>query len=192
MNSRRSAPMLVLALLLVPAVALAAKAYAHRAEHLTQKSPEHVLAVITAYKDTCDKGCKYEGDNVQEFVKVTHKATPARWYTWTHVSNFVNTTKYFCEVTLSKNDGGFVYVTRQLEEKDKAVIDELVRVTGQKHDPFFDTGVTRFEVSKLTDGKTKVVQDMKLTATGPVTMFPGKIQAGMENGAKTTFANIEK
>lgn len=192
MKSRRSALLVLFALLLVPAVALAAKAYAHRAEHLTEKSPDHVLAVITAYKDTCDKGCKYKGDNVQEFVKVNHKATPARWYTWTHVSNFINTTKYFCEVTLTKNDSGFVYVTRQLEEKDKALIAELVRVSGHEHDPFFDTGVTRFEVSKQDGGKTKVVQDMKLTATGPVTMFPGKIQAGMENGAKATFANIEK
>lgn len=192
MHSRRSALHLLFVLLSVPAVALAAKVYAYKAEHVTVKSPEHVLAVITAYSDTCDKGCKYKGDNVQKFMKVSYKATETRWYTWTHVSNFVNTTKYFSEVTLTKKDGGFTYVTRQLEEKDKAIVDELSQKTGEKHDPFFETGVTKFTVTTIDGGKTKVIQDMSLTASGPVTMFPGKIKSGLESGAKNTFANIEK
>ncbi len=176
----------------VSAVALAAT-YSYSATHVTEKSPEHVFRVLTAYDQICDEGCKYEGPGVVKFLKVLEYQSDKSWYTWTHVKSGLKHTKYFNHVrVLSRSDSGFKMVTRQLEERDKAMITKLEKRTGLAHNPVFDTGKTTFTVKKLKNGKTSVTQSMRLTGTGMVTMFRKKIEAGLREGAQATFANIEK
>lgn len=183
----------VLAALLIPFAAWAASEFSQAAEHVTKKSPEHVLEVLTGYGKTCDKGCKYYGPDLVEFVALSQKRTATSWYTWSHVSTTMKTVKYFSFVQLAKkDDGSFVMTTRQLEEKDKAVIEDLSKASKKEHSPAFDSGTTKFTVTKLADGQTKVVQAMKMTASGMLAMFGGKIQDGMKKGAAVTFQNIEK
>lgn len=181
-----------LSVLLVAGVAWAAT-YSHTAHHVTSKSPKHVYDVLTAYGQICDSGCKYDGPDVVSFEKVQYKATDRSWYTWTHVSQALKTTKYFNKVDVARDsDGGFKMITRQLDSRDESIIKELEAKTGKQHEPVFDTGRTIFTVKPVGDGKTKVTQDMRLTGSGMITMFGGKIEAGMREGAKTTFRNIEK
>lgn len=190
---RKFSRLTFLGTVLIPVAAWAASVFAHTAEHVTKKSPEHVLEVLTAYGKTCDKGCKYYGPDLVEFVALPVKRTAATWYTWSHVSTTMKTVKYFSVVQLTKQaDGGFVMTTRQLEEKDKALVDELSKATKKEHSPAFDSGVTKFTVTKLPDGQTKVIQAMKMSASGMLAMFGGKIEGGMKNGATVTFQNIEK
>jgi len=170
-----------------------AGSYAHVATHVTAKSPEHVLAVLTSYGQVCNEGCKYYGPDVKEFIQVSHKKTATSWYTWTFVSTTMRDVKYFNKVTqIVKSDGTILLVTRQLDESDKALVDELVKATGKPHGPAFDTGKTVFVIRKQDDGKTKVVQDMAMTASGMLDMFGDKIKDGMKVGAAATFKNIEK
>lgn len=183
----------VVGALVIPAVAWAASEFSYTGEHVTKKSPEHVLSVLTAYGKTCDKGCKYYGPDLVEFVSLPEKRTATSWYTWSHVSTTMKTVKYFSFVQVTKqDDGGFVMTTRQLEDRDKALVDDLTKATKKEHSPAFDSGFTKFTVTKTGDGRTKVVQAMKMTASGMLAMFGGKIEGGMKNGAAVTFQNIEK
>jgi hypothetical protein len=183
----------VLLLLLTPGLAFAAKHYAYSASHVTGRSAGHVRGVLTAYGEICDSGCKYKGENVAEFIRLSHGKGQDSWYTWTHVTNALRSAKYFSHVTITpRADGGFVFRTRQLEEKDKALVETLKQKSGKDHSPVFDTGVTTITVESAGEGKLKVTQAITMSATGMVTMFPGKIQEGMESGARITFANIER
>lgn len=174
------------------AVVAWAASYSYSATHKTQKSPEHVLSVLTAYGQICDSGCKYWGPGVVEFFRLEHERTPTRWYTWSHVKSGPKHTKYFSEVTLTQaGDGGFTFVVRQLQEKDQALAEKLTQVTKKEHAPVFDIATTTFTIKK-TDGGSEVTQAIKMAATGLVTMFPGKIDAGMKEGCAATFKNIDK
>lgn len=191
-GARRHAWLAGVATLLVAGAAWAGS-YSYSASHTTKKTPEHVLSVLTAYGNYCNEGCKYYGPDVKEFVQVSYKKTATAWYTWTYVSTTMKDVKYFNRVTLTKkDDGSFVFVTRQLDEKDAAVVKELTEKTGKEHSPAFDTGKTVFTVTPAEEGKTKVVQSMSMTASGMLDMFGGKIKDGMKAGAEATFKNIEK
>ncbi len=178
---------------LLAAGAAWAGSYAYVASHVTKKTPEQVLGVLTAYGQICDSGCKYYGPDVKEFVQLSQKKTPESWYTWSWVTNAVKDVKYFNKVTVqTKSDGTLLMVTRQLDESDKAVIDELTKATGKPHSPAFDKGKSVFVIRKQDDGTTKVTQDMSMVASGMLDMFGDKIRQGMKDGAAATFKNIEK
>jgi hypothetical protein len=182
----------VLAALCLLAGAAWAGTYSYSATHKTQKSPEQVLAVLTAYGQICDSGCKYWGPGVVTFFRLEAERTPNRWYTWSHVQSGPKHTKYFSEVTLTMAaDGGYTFVVRQLEEKDKALAARLSAASKKEHAPVFDVAITTFTVKKV-DGGTSVTQAIRMAATGFVTMFPGKIADGMKEGCVATFKNIEK
>lgn len=181
----------MLAFCLSAAVAWAGN-YSYSATHKTQKSPEHVLAVLTSYGQICDSGCKYWGPGVVQFFRLEAERTPTRWYTWSHVQSGPKHTKYFSEVTLTQGgDGGFTFVVRQLQEHDKALVSRLSAASKKEHAPVFDLATTTFTVKKTPAG-TEVTQAIKMAATGLVTMFPSKIDAGMKEGCTATFKNIEK
>lgn len=176
---------------LTAALALAGD-YGHTATHRTKKSVEHVLSVLTAYGQVCDSGCKYRGPGVVELVRVEPLRTATKWYTWTHVQNGPKHTKYFNEVVLKKaEDGSFVLTVRQLDETDKALVEKLTAATNKPHAPVADSAITTFTVKK-TDAGAEVTQAFQMTATGFITLFPGKIASGMKESAEVTFANIEK
>jgi hypothetical protein len=182
-----------LSVLLSAGLALAASVFSYSADHVTSRSAEHVLSVLTAYQKTCDKGCPYYGPDLVEFVQLKEKRSPTSWYTWSHVKTTLKTVKYYSKVDMTRQaNGDFVMITHQLEPKDQPVIDELTRASGHEHAPAFDGGTTRFTVKKLPDGKVQVTQAMKLTASGMLAMFGGKIEKGMKDGAQITFQNIEK
>lgn len=184
-----------LAFLLVTAVSaiVLAASYSYSATHVTQKSPDHIFDVLTAYGQICDEGCKYDGPNVVKFIQVREYQTDTRWYTWTHVKSGLKHTKYFNVVQVhSRSDDGLKMVTRQLDESDQQTITKLEERTGLEHKPVFDTGKTTFTVKKTDGGKTSVTQAMRMTGSGMITMFRKKIETGMREGAQATFANIEK
>lgn len=148
--------------------------------------------MLTAYGQVCDSGCKYWGPGVMEFFRLETDRTPTRWYTWSHVKSGPKHTEYFSEVTLTQAaDGGFTFVVRQLQEKDKALAEKLSKASKKEHSPVFDIATTTFTVKK-TDGGSEVTQAIKMSATGLVTMFPGKIADGMKEGCVATFKNIDK
>ncbi len=180
------------AVFLLSVVALAAKVFAHSASHQTKKTPEQVLAVLTAYGQICNKGCKYEGQDVVEFIQLPYKKTETSWFTYTFVSTTMRDVRYFSRVSLTKKeDGSIAMTTRQLEESDKALIAELESKSGRKHDPAFEAGKTTFSIVPV-EGGTKVTQAISMTASGMVAMFGSQIEEGMRNGVKGTFRNIEK
>jgi hypothetical protein len=194
-HSRRPAfflfPRIVLLVCLLAAAAWAGN-YAYSATHKTQKSPEHVYAVLTSYGQVCDSGCKYWGPGVIEFFRLEYGRTDTRWYTWSHVQSGPKHTKYFSENTYTPTgDGGFTFVVRQLQEKDEALVAKLTEASKKPHAPVFDLATTTFTIKKVGDG-SEVTQSIKMAATGMVTMFPGKIQDGMEEGCVATFKNIDK
>jgi hypothetical protein len=190
---RLSSFLLGLMILLSVGVVWAASKFAYTGEHLTRRSQDHVLSVLTAYDKTCDKGCLYYGSDVSKFVRIKQKSTPTSWYTWTQIDNVLQTVKYFNKVDLERRaNGDFVMVTRLLDDSDKATIKELTRLTKYEHSPAFDAGITRFTVTAQPDGRVKVVQAMSMTASGMLAAFGGKIENGMREGAATTFQNIEK
>jgi hypothetical protein len=191
---RRSVPLaLAASVLLTAGLALAASVFSYTGQHVTARSREHVLSVITAYKQVCDKGCQYYGPDMVEFVQLPQKRSASSWYTWSHIKTTMKTVKYYSKVDLDrKENGDFVMVTRQLTTSDQATIDELKAATGRDHSPAFDAGTTRFTVTGLPDGRTKVIQAMSMTASGMVAMFGSKIEQGMKDGAAITFKNIEK
>ncbi|HSC87480.1 MAG TPA: hypothetical protein VLC09_09435 [Polyangiaceae bacterium] len=183
----------LLAFVLLTASVAWAGNYAYVAHHVTKKSPEHVISVLTSYGNVCNQGCKYYGPDVKEFIQISHKKTATSWYTWTWVSTTLRDVKYFNKVTqTTKPDGTILMVTRLLDESDKALVDELVKATGKPHGPAFDSGKTVFVIRKQDDGTTKVTQDMSMTASGMIDMFGDKIREGMKAGAAATFKNIEQ
>lgn len=180
-----------LAACLLAATAWAAN-YSYSATHKTQKSPEHILSVLTAYGQICDSGCKYWGPGVITFFRLDHERTANRWYTWSHVQSGPKHTKYFSEVTYTPaGDGGFTFVVRQLQEKDKDLAAKLSEVSKKEHAPVFDVATTTFTIKKTGEG-SEVTQAIKMAATGLITMFGGKIDAGMKEGCVATFKNIDK
>lgn len=164
----------------------------HSAEHVTDKSPAHVWKVLTAYSETCDKGCKYSRPNLVKVVKVSHQATATRWYTWSHVGSTLKDAKYFTEVTLvRKSEGHFTTVNRQLDRGDKALIEVLEQKTGLKHSPIFEGGSTKTVTSRRGE-KTVVSQIVTLETGVAFGLWAGKIREEMEKNVSATFRNIEK
>lgn len=177
--------------LLLSATAWAAT-FQHAAEHVTDKSPEHVWKVLTAYDKTCEKGCKYSRPSLVKVVKVSHQATPTRWYTWSHVASTLKDAKYFTEVTLArKAEGHFTTVNRQLDGSDKALIEALESKTGLKHSPIFDGGSTKTTTTKRAN-RTVVTQVVTLETGAVVGLWAGKIREEMAKNVSATFRNIEK
>jgi hypothetical protein len=176
--------------------ASAADTVRHTAKHTTKRSADHVFKVLTAYGQICDSGCKYYGPDVVEFIKLSHRSTSNSFYTWTWVSS-VKDVKYFSHVAIQKQDGKFTLVTRMLNESDKDLIKELSEKAGREHNPTFASGTTKFTVVEQRDAQgkllsTSVTQAMTIVVSGFLSMFKGKIKDGMLDGAKATFANIEK
>jgi hypothetical protein len=161
-----------------------------RGTHLTRKSPEDVWEILTAYSQTCGRGCKYERPNVVRVEKLDHWATETSWYTWSLVANPLRDVTYFSRVTVRWNDqGGFTSDTLQLDESHQGLIAQLTKKTGLTHRPAFDTANTTTTVS-LEGRKTSVHQTVKLTTSGMLDLWPGKVDDGIREYMSATFRNI--
>src|SRR5262245_58409861 len=75
-----------LCVLLFAGMAWASTVLRHRASHLTRKSPDEVLRVLTAYEQHCDRGCKYWGPRIVQWVTVPYYRSRDDYYTWTYMS----------------------------------------------------------------------------------------------------------
>lgn len=191
-NRHRLGSLFALAAVLLTATVAVADDYAYTASHRTKRAPDHVLEVLTAYGRVCDQGCQYHGPDVVKFIRVQELRSESKWYTWTHVKAGGRNVMHFNEVVLQgRSSEGFTFTTRLLEEQDKALVEKLSQRTGLQHNPAFDYGLTTIRVARQGD-TTHVTQSMKMRATGLLTMFPGRIKAGMQAGAEATFRNIEK
>jgi carbon monoxide dehydrogenase subunit G len=158
---------------------------------VTKKAPEQVWKVLSAYNETCAKGCRYRRDDLVLTKKLGYRATDKTWYTWTHLSTTLREVKYFTKVTFEKRaDGTFRVINQQLDKSDEKVIAELEKQTGLKHSPAFDSGVTVTTTEKLSDGQTKVSQTITLSASGILAMWGGKIEREARENMQTTFKNI--
>ena len=170
----------------------AAVAATHRltGTHETQKSPDQVWEILTAYPDICARGCRYERPNLVRVVKLEEWATDSSWYTWSHVENPLRDVTYFSKVSVRWNDGGgFSTETLQLDPSHKRLIEHLENKTGLKHRPAFDSANTTTTVSRH-GSKTLVRQQVVLTASGVIDLWPGKILEGIREHMDATFRNI--
>ncbi|HSC88903.1 MAG TPA: hypothetical protein VLC09_16585 [Polyangiaceae bacterium] len=159
--------------------------------HFTQKTPEHVIQVLTSYAQTCAEGCKYLAPNVKQYVVVDYQKTADHWYVWNWITSAVKDLKYFNEVKkITKPDGTTLLVIKLVT--DSATIEKLEKATGKTHQTNFDSTKSVISVRKQDDGRTKIVQDMSVVASGMMTVFTGQIKDGMKESAKANFANVEK
>lgn len=181
-----------LALALVTGTALASD-YAKVATHTTTKSADHVLGVLTAYSQTCKEGCKYKSPDIAKLVQLSHKKTATSWYTWTWISHSVRDVKYFSRVSLNKKPNGtFVLTTRMIGEKEEALIAELEKASGQENKPALDSSRAIYTIEPLEGGKTKLTQDIVVSASGMIDMFGGAIKDGIAAATVANVQNIEK
>jgi hypothetical protein len=191
-RARRVAAWLGAATLLTAGIGWAATTLHYSASHVTNKSPEQVLAVLTAYNQVCDRGCKYYGPYVVESMTVPYRRTRDDYYTWTFMSAKKDV-RYFNHVHITRRGNGSILVnTRQLDDDDDDLVDELEDRTGREHDPAFDEGETRVEIVALPDGHSRVTQSVRLTASGFLALITGKIRQGMEAGTRAVFRNLDK
>lgn len=158
--------------------------------HFTRKSPEEVWGILTAYDQTCGRGCKYERPNVVRVEKLDYLATDSSWYTWSLVANPLRDVTYFSRVTVRWDDeGGFTSDTLQLDASHQGLISQLSKKTGLTHKPAFDTANTTTTVF-LEGRKTSVHQTVKLTTSGILDLWPGKVDDGIREYMSATFRNI--
>lgn len=167
-----------------------ANTFQYTATHTTSKSPVEVWRIMTAYADTCDKGCKYYRPSLVKVQKLAFESTPTRWYTWTHVSSSVKDAKFFSEVTIDKRaDGHFKTVNRQLDSGDKQIVATLESKTGLKHSPVFDSGSTTTHTR--AEGKNTFITQTVTVHTGAVVgLWSNRIRDEMRKNVAATFANI--
>lgn len=190
-GSLRRAASLALATLLWTGWALAADVHYSDA-HTTERSPEHVWKVMSAYDQTCDTGCKYGRPNLVRVKKLAHGSSSKKYYTWTHVKHPLGDAKFFSEVKVSqKPDGHFEMNNRQLDSSDESVIATLKSKTGLEHSPAFDAGDTR-TLTETVVGKTKVTQHVTVTASGMLALWEGRIKKNIKESVDATFENIER
>jgi hypothetical protein len=176
---------------LVAAAALGADLH-YEASHTTAKSPEQVWSVLSAYDQTCDKGCKYSRPNLLVTKKLAFQQTATKYYTWSHLTHTIKDTKYFSEVTFEKKaQGHFVTSNRQLDSRDTELIKKLEDKTGLKHVPSFDSGNTR-TVTVAVGDKTKVTQTVDIVVSGVLDLWVGTVRKNIALSVKTTFDNIER
>jgi len=179
-------------IMLSAAVALAGH-LKYSATHITSKSPEAVWKVITAYKDICDKGCKYGRPDLVVVKRLSYKSTPTSWYTWSQIDSTLKDVRYFTHVTIERtNDGHIIGNNRQLDKSNAALIEKLEKSTGLKHRPAFDSGNTRTSTSTAANGKTKISVLVTLQASGILAMWEGRIRKKMAENVNRTFSNIDK
>jgi hypothetical protein len=182
---------LALAVLLCAGWALAASVR-YEASHTTAKSPGAVWAVISAYAQTCDSGCKYKRPNLVVVKKIGYGASSSKYYTWSHVKHPLKDVKYFTEVKIDKKASGhFVSVNRQLDEGDEELVDKLEEKTGLPHAPGFDGGGTT-TVTEAVGDKTKITQVVTVHAGGIAGLWEGRIRKNIQESVEATFANIER
>jgi hypothetical protein len=170
----------------------AATTISYSATHVANKEPEQVLAVVTAYSQLCDRGCKYYGPAVVQSMTVPFRRTRDDYYTWTYMSAKKDV-RYFNHVHITRRANGSILVnTRQLNDDDDDLVDELEERTGREHDPAFDDGEANVEIVALPDGHSRVTQSVRLTASGFLALVSGKIRAGVEATTRALFYNIDK
>ncbi len=180
-----------LLVLLLCGMASAATTLRHRASHLTRKSPEEVLRILTAYEQHCDRGCRYWGPRVAKWVTVPYKRTRDDHYTWTYMSARRDA-EYFAHVRVTRRDDGSIQLkTRMLDDRDEDLVELLEDQTGRDHDPGFDDGEVIIEIRPLGDGNTRVTESITLTASGLLSLYAGTIRAGIEECVRASFRNID-
>ena len=158
--------------------------------HVTQKSPEKIWSILTAYPDICAKGCRYERPNLIRVKKVSYLASETSWYTWSHVENAIRDVTYFSKVTINwRENGDFTTDTLQLNDSHRELIDALKKKTGLDHRPAFDTANTTTTVRKSGE-RTQVTQKVVLTSSGLLDLWPAKVLAGIREHMEATFRNI--
>ncbi|HXS17258.1 MAG TPA: hypothetical protein VN764_08715 [Polyangiaceae bacterium] len=158
--------------------------------HSTRRSPQQVWNILVAYGQTCARGCKYERPNLVRVEKLDYLASDSSWYTWSLVNNALRDVTYFSRVTVRWDDeGGFTFETLQLDASHQTLIGQLSKKTGRSHKPAFDTANTTTSV--FWDGrKTSVNQTVKLTTSGLLDLWPGKVDDGIREYMSATFRNI--
>ncbi len=180
-----------LCVLLFAGLAAAATTLRHRASHLTRKSPEEVLRVLTAYEQHCNSGCKYWGPRIVQWVTVPYYRSRDDYYTWTYMSGRRDA-EYFGHVHITRRgDGSIQLKTRMLDDRDEDLVDFLEEHTGRDHDPGFDEGEVTIDIQPLGDGNTRVTEQISLTASGFLSMYVGTIRAGIEECVRASFRNID-
>lgn len=181
-----------LSVLLLSGVALAGD-LKYSASHVTSKSPDQVLSILTDYPNICSKGCKYQRDDLVVVKKVSYLSGASEWYTWSHVKSTMKDVTFFTHVKVQKSGNGtFTSDNRQLGKNDAKLIAELEKKTGLKHAPAFDEGNTHSTTQLLPEGKTKITQTVTLSVSGMLAMWEGKILDNMKKSLASTFALLGK
>ena len=188
-NPRRLAISGSLILLLGVTLAWAAS-FKHVGSHVTSKKPDQVWRVMTAYDETCSRGCKYTRPNLVALRQLEYGRTENKWYTWTHIGNAIKDAKYFTEVKITrKPDGNFVAANRQLTKSDKALVAKLEKTSGLRHSPAFDGGGTTTSTT-TQGGRTVVTQTMRVYTGALVGLWEGRILSEMKKNMAALFKNI--
>lgn len=178
------------------APAAAAETVHHSASHTCSKRAPEVLQVLTAYKDICDKGCKYHSPSLVQMFVVNYQRTADSYYTWSYLDD-VKDSQFFSHVTIRRSGKGRITMVTQVVDPGSPHVAGLKKASGKDHEPLSDAGMTRFEIDESYDAdgkylKTKVQQIQKITVSGVFQMFTGKIREGMARAAAATFRNIDK
>lgn len=184
--------LLGLCVLLLAGASWAATKMSYRASHVTRRTPDEVLRVLTAHSQHCDRGCKYYGPRVVQWLTLPYRRTPNDYFTWTYMSGRRDA-EYFNHVRISRHsDGTIVMRQRLLDDRDEDTIDLLEEQTGLDHDPGFDAGEVTIEIRPQGDGTTRVSERVSLTTSGFLSLYEGTIRAGIEECVRASFRNIER
>lgn len=183
------AALLFSVLCLVWAPSATAKEHHHEGSHATSKSPTEVVAILTAYDQTCESGCRYARPNLKEIRRLSYRSTTSRWYTWSEIKNTIRNVKFFTEVTLESSGAARTLKSRQLDDGDGPLIAALEEHTGLPHSPAFDRALTVTALEPHGD-VTRVTQSVFLSSSGMLSMWSGKIIASVKESMEAVFSNI--
>ena len=150
-----------------------------------------LLAVILAYDQTCDDGCRYRAPHVARTVILDHERRPDSFYVWTLVED-VQRSAWFSHVSVVRG-ARTVQVDVRMVPPEK--VRELETASGERSEPAFDAALATYVLEEtFADGRfvaTRISFRNALSASGLVGFLGGGIiQRRMNEAQDAVYANL--
>lgn len=175
---------LALSGLLLVNLAEAAELVVQRQAQVIGKTPEDIVAVLTAYDATCDSGCRFRVKGLQETMVVEDIGQTQ--LIWQRLTGFKETKQFLRNTVKNNADGSITYTSIYPSATERA---SLQAKTGKEHQSSFNTLLVTWILQANAEGsEARVTMTVDHSLPGIATPF---VRGAINDALDDLFKNFE-